>query len=98
MNMRTHEDSIDNCFWLGRRKGRRPLLVKFTRGITREEILERTRLLKRIRVWIERDFDFSTRKTRRELLPYMWEACKNGKRAVLKMDKLKVGNQLFDLD
>ena len=32
MNMRLHEDSIDNCFWLGRRKGKRPLLVKFTRG------------------------------------------------------------------
>ena len=98
MNMRIHEDSIDNCFWLGRRKGRRPLLVKFTRGITREEVLERTRLLKGLRVWIERDFDFSTRKTRSELLPYMWEARKNGKRAILKMDKLKIGNQLFDLE
>ena len=72
--------------------------MKFTRGITREEILERARLLKGIRVWIERDFDFSTRKIRRELLPYMWEARKNGKRAVLKMDKLKIGDQLFDLD
>ena len=98
MEMRIHEESIDNCFWLGRRKGRRPLLVKFTRGITREEVLERTGMLKGSRVWIERDYDFSTRKTRNELLPYLREARKNGKRATLKMDQLKIGNQLYDLE
>ena len=97
MNVRVHEDSIDNCFWLGNRR-RRPLLVRFTRVITREEILDKAKMLKGLKIWIERDFDFCTRKVRRELLPYMWEVRKNGQRAVLKFGKLKIGDQLYDLD
>ena len=98
MNVRVHENSSDNCFWLGKRRGRRPQLVRFTRDITREEILDKAKMLKGLKIWIERDFDFCTRKVRRDLLPYMWKARKNGQRAVLKFDKLKIGDQLFDLD
>ena len=49
-------------------------------------------------MWIEQDYDFVTVKTRKELLPYMWKARKEGKRAILRGNKLKVGNQLFDLE
>ena len=49
-------------------------------------------------IWIEQDYDFATIRTRKEVLPYMWEARKNGKRAVLKGNKLKLENQIFDLE
>ena len=90
LNMRIDEEVIDNCFWLGRRKGRRPLLVKFTRGYIRDEVLNRSRLLKGSRIWVEQDYDFGTIKTRRDLLPYLREARRNGKRATLRGNKLKL--------
>ena len=98
LNMRIDEEVIDNCFWLGRRNGRRPLLVKFTRVYIRDEVLNRSRLLKGSRIWVEQDYDFGTIKTRRELLPYLREARRNGKRATLRGNKLKLENQLYDLE
>ena len=98
MNVRVHEESIDNCFWLGKSRGKRPLLVRFTRVVTREEILDKAKMLKGLKIWIERDSDFVTRNVRRELLPYLREARRNGKRAVLKFDRLKVEDQIYDLE
>ena len=98
MGIRIDEEGIDNCYWLGRRVGRRPLLVRFTRGITRDEVLERTRYLKGSNIWVEQDYNFETIRIRKELMPYLREARRNGKRASLKGSKLKIGNQLYDLE
>ena len=98
MDLRIDEEGIDNCYWLGKRVGKRPLLVKFARGAIRDEVLNRTRYLKGSKIWIEQDYDYVTIQTRRELIPYMREARKNGKRAMLKGNKLRIGDRIYDVE
>ena len=67
MQLTTYGDAIDNCYWIGNRRGRRPLLVRFTRTITKDEVLENARMLKGKRIRVDKDYGFQTRRIRREL-------------------------------
>ena len=62
MHINIHEDSIDNCYWIGSRRGHRSLLVRFTRIITRDAVLEQAKILRGTKIRLERDFDFYTRR------------------------------------
>ena len=67
------------------------------RIITRDTVLEQAKMLRGTKIQIEKDFDFYTRRIRRELLPYMREARSNGQRAYLTNDKLRIEGRNYDL-
>ena len=98
LNIDIYEQNIDNLYWIGRRTHNRPLLVKFTSVLTRDLILERAKLLRGSKIKIGKDYDYRTRKIRRELLSYMWEARKNGQNASLYNDKLFLNGNIYDLE
>ena len=60
LHLNLNEHLIDNCYWTGRRRFNRPLLVRFTTTLARDAVLDRTRMLKGTKIRIERNFDFRT--------------------------------------
>ena len=64
----------------------------------RDNILERSKILKGSGICLEKDYDRKTRETRTQLKSYMKEARINGKHAVLKADKLVIEGRDFDLE
>ena len=64
---------ISDCYRLGKNKNTRPVIIKFTSKLTRDSILERSKLLKGTRIYLGKDYDKSTREIRKQLIPYMKE-------------------------
>lgn len=92
-----HEDQIEDIFRIGRGTNR-AVLVKFSSLITKEILMSRLRALRGTGIRIENDYDYATRQRRKQLLPYLIEARKNGKFATLVKDKLKIEGRVFDLE
>lgn len=98
MQLNLGENVIDDCYRLGKRNIKRPILVKFNSILAKDAVLDRTRLLRGTRIRIDRDYDYITRMKRKELLHYLWEARKNGQRARLVFDKININGRLLDLE
>ena len=81
---------IDDCYRLGKSKNRRPVLIKFTSKLTRDSVLERSKLLKGTGVYLEKDYEKSVRVIRKQLIPFIKEGRGKGRHAVLRGDKLIV--------
>ena len=90
--------SIDDCYRIGKSKNRRPILVKFTSKLTRDSVLERSKLLKGTGIFLEKDYEKSVRETRKQLIPFMKEARGKGRHAVMRGDKLIVEGRELDLN
>ena len=90
--------SIDDCYRIGKSKNRRPILVKFTSKLTRDSVLERSKLLKGTGIFLEKDYEKSVRETRKQLIPFMKEARGKGRQAMLRGDKLIVEGKEWDLN
>ena len=73
------------------------MLISFTSTLTRDRILERAKLLKGTKIFLERDHDFETRNIRAQLIPYMREARAKGKHAILRYDKLIIEGREVDI-
>ena len=66
----------------------RAIIAKFIRFKDRSEVMANAKKLKGTNIYINEDFIDSVRKRRKELLPAMFEARKQGKIAFLRYDKL----------
>lgn len=66
----------------------RSIVVKFLRFKDRERVLWNANKLKGTKIFINEDYPEAVRQKRRELIPKMLEARKNGDYAVLRYDKL----------
>ena len=91
------ENMIDDCYRLGKNRNRRPVLMSFTSTLIRDHILDRAKLLKGTRIFLEKDYDFKTRSTRAQLMPFMKEARSKGKHAFLREDKLVIDGKEVDI-
>jgi hypothetical protein len=81
MRLEMAEGSIDFTTRLGRRKGQRPILVKFTSFALKLKALKNTKILVNSKnLELMRIFSPETRKVRKELISYLREA-KQKKRA-----------------
>ena len=88
---------VDDYYRLGKKRNRRPALISFTSTLIRDSILERAKLLKGTKIFLERDHDVKTRNIRSQLIPYMREARGKGKHAILRYDKLFIEGREVDL-
>lgn len=68
----------------------RPVIVKLLRYKGKEEILKQAKKLKGTNFFINKDFSERVHQRRKELLPQLREACKQGNFAFLKYDQLIV--------
>ena len=66
----------------------RPIVVKFLRHKDRSAILQRTKLLKGSKIFINEDFTDTVRRTRKELMPELRAARERGDIAYLRQEKL----------
>ena len=98
LHLNMSDQMVANAYWIGRRRGNRPLLVRFTSVLARDQVLERTRMLKGTRIRVDRDYDYKTRVTRRKLLQYMWNARREGSQAYLVHDKIRINGKILDLE
>ena len=57
LQMNISDMMIDDCFRLGKSKNRRPVLIKFTSKLTRDCVLERSKLLKGTGIYLEKDYE-----------------------------------------
>lgn len=97
LGINLQEHNFNNIFRIGRGKNR-PILIKLNSYITKQQILDRTSMLKGSNYSIDNDYDFETRQKRRKLLPFLREARSKGFRANLIKDKLKINGKLYDLE
>ena len=88
---------VDDCCRLGKKRNKRPALISFTSTLITDRILERAKLLKGTKIFLERDHDFKTRSIRAQLIAYMREARAKGKHAILSYDKLLIERTEVDL-
>jgi hypothetical protein len=65
---------IDSVMRIGRRRGARSILVRFTSYTKKMEVLKGTRNLAGTNIRIEQDCSMETRRIGRELIPYLKDA------------------------
>lgn len=97
-NIRAND--IEDVFRLGRRNGNkvRPILVKFSSWYSKYSVMANTFKLRGSQIWISNDYSPEVRDSRRRLILYLKMFRNRGDVAVLKYDKIKVNNELFDLN
>jgi hypothetical protein len=88
---------VDMANRLGRGRGNRLIMVRFTTFRKKLEILENTKKLAGSKIRIKQDYTWETRQIRKDLLPYLKEATNKGHRAVFKIDKLTVNGRPCEL-
>ena len=76
----------------------RPVLIKFTSKLTRDSVLERSKLLKGTGIYLEKDYEKPVREIRKQLIPFMKEARVKVRHAVLRGVKLIVEGRELDLN
>ncbi|PSN32547.1 hypothetical protein C0J52_27479 [Blattella germanica] len=76
----------------------RPILIKFNSFITKQQIFDRSAILKGSNYKLDNDYDYNTRQIRKKLLPFTHEARGKGYRANIINDKLKINGKIYDLD
>jgi hypothetical protein len=89
---------IDSAMIIGRRRGSRPILVRFTSYSKKTEVLKGTRNLAGTNMRIEQDYSMETRRKRRELIPYLKDARRQGNIEFLRKDKLVVNTKIYELE
>jgi hypothetical protein len=98
MGVETHKENIDYVTRLGRRRGERPILVKFTTFFKKLEVWRNKRNLAGTKIRVDEDLSMESRKIRRELIPYLKDAKKWGHRAFLRKHTLIINGQAYDLN
>jgi hypothetical protein len=89
---------IDSVMRIGRRKGSRPILVRFASYSKKIEVLKGTRNLAGTNIRIEQDYRMKTRRICRELIPYLKDARRQGNIAFIRKDKLVVNRKIYELE
>jgi hypothetical protein len=97
VGIRIVEWHVDMANRLGRGRGNRLIMVRFT-TFRKKEILENTKKLVGSKIGIEQNYTWETRQIRRDLIPYLKEARNQGHRAVIKIDKLIVNGRPYELN
>lgn len=93
LDMKTEDFSIERAHRVGKVKSQadykpRTVIAKFLSYKTREQILNKKKLLKGKNIFIREDFSDKIQEKRRELMPQMYEARRNNMIAFLRYDKL----------
>lgn len=87
---------IDNVHYLGKSNhNKRPLLVRFTRYLTKEYVLKNVSKLKGKKVSISHDRTLAEREVHRALVTNLKEARSKGLVAFIKRDKLHIGEDVY---
>jgi hypothetical protein len=84
---------INSVVRIGRRRGSRPILVRFTSYSKKIEVLKGARNLAGTNLRIEQYYSMEARRIRRELISYLKYARRKGNIAVLRKDKLVVNRK-----
>jgi hypothetical protein len=98
MGVEISKENIDYLTRLGRRRGERPILVKFTTFLKKLEVWRNKKNLARTKIRVDDDLSTEGRKIRRELIPYLKNAKKWGHKAFLRKHALIVNGQAYDLN
>lgn len=97
LNLDVSDGQIEEAYRIGKGMNR-PILIKCRNLLTKERILNKRRNLRNSKIRLEFDYDYEIRCRRRLLLPFMWAARHNNHFARLYHDKLKINNELFNLE
>ena len=93
LDVKTEDFSIERAHRVGKVKSQadykpRTVIAKFLSYKTREQVLNKKKLLKGKNIFIREDFSDKIQEKRRELIPQMYEARRNNMIAFLRYDKL----------
>ena len=93
LDIKTEDFSIERAHRVGKVKSQadykpRTVIAKFLSYKTREQVLNKKKLLKGKNIYIREDFSDKIQEKRRELIPQMYEARRNNMIAFLRYDKL----------
>jgi hypothetical protein len=97
MEVETAKEDIDYVTKRGRRRGERPILVKFTTFFKKLEILKNKKNLAGTKITVDEDLSAETRKIRRALIPYLKDAKKWGHRAFMRKNALIINGRAYNL-
>jgi hypothetical protein len=97
MKLEVLKGSIEYVTRLGRSRGQRLILVKFTSFSVKFEVLRKAANLTDSQIRADEDFSLETRKIWMGLISCLKDAKKSGLRVFLK-DKLVVNGRTYDLD
>jgi hypothetical protein len=89
---------IDKVMTTRRRRGSPQILVRFISYSKKVEVLEGTRNLAGTNIMTEQDYSAETRRIRRELIPYLKDARRQGNIAFLGKDKLMMNRKIYELE
>jgi hypothetical protein len=98
MGVEISKENIEYLTRLGRRRGERPILIKFTTLFKKHEVLRNKRNLSGTKIRVDEDLSMEDRKIRRELIPYLKVAKKCGHKAFLRKHALMVNGQAYELN
>jgi hypothetical protein len=98
MGVETSKENIDYLTRLGRRRGERPILVKFTTFFKKLDVWRNKKNLAGTNIRVDEDLSTESRKIRRELIPYLKDAKKWGHRAFLRKHALIINGRAYDLN
>ena len=93
LDIKTEDFSIERAHRVGKVKSQadykpRTVIAQFLSYKTREQVLNKKKLLKGKNIYIREDFSDKIQEKRRELIPQMYEARRNNMIASLRYDKL----------
>jgi hypothetical protein len=94
---RENNENIDYVTRIGRKKGVRPILVKFISFSKKLQILKNKRNLAGSKIRVEEDLSIEDRKIRQELIPYLKDAKRKGHKAFLRKGSLIVDGRAYGL-
>jgi hypothetical protein len=95
MGVEVSKENIDYLTRLGRRRGERPILVRFTAFFKKLEVLRNRKNLAGTKIRVDEDLSIEDRRTRSELIPYLKDAKKRGHKAFLRKHTLMVDGKTY---
>jgi hypothetical protein len=98
MGVEISRENIDYLTRLGRRRGERPILIKFTTFFKKLVVWKNKRNLIGSKIRVDEELSMEDRKIRRELIPYLKDAKKWGHKAFLRKHALIVNGWTYDLN
>lgn len=75
---------------------KRPILIKLIQREKKMDIIREAKKLKGTNVWISDDFTKQAQQDRKALIPHLKMAREDGRKAVLKYDKLIIDGEIYD--
>ncbi|KAF4532489.1 hypothetical protein B566_EDAN003065, partial [Ephemera danica] len=91
-------DSITEVFRIGRNKGKRPIVCKFTSFNKKKEIMDKNRALQSNQYYINHDLSKQHRDAKKYLKPYRDHAMKNNLTAYIRGTNLIINGQSWTFD